>query len=126
MCIHCIHRVIPLNFGDMAMLKLLLTTSVVAACMMSSTAFAERLLVNGSDLNKTVACTNNNISINGKNNTVKLTGKCDKIDIRGNGHNVIFETSEEIEIKGANNKVTGGTSDEISVTVSSFTLAVLE
>lgn len=97
------------------MSKLLLAAGIVTTCLMSSAAFAAPIVIDGSGLNETVACTGNEIDIYGKDNTVKLTGKCDEIDIRGSGHNVTFEQADEIDVKGSNNKVAGGTVEEISV-----------
>lgn len=97
------------------MSKLVIATGIITTCLMSSAAFAAPLVIDGSGLTETVACTGNEVDIYGKNNTVKLTGKCDEIDIRGIGHNVTFEQADEIDVKGNNNKVTGGTVEEVSI-----------
>lgn len=97
------------------MSKLLFATGIVTTCLMSSAAFSAPLIIDGSGLSETVACTGNEIDIYGKNNTVKLSGQCDEIDIRGSGHNVTFEQADEIDVKGSNNKVTGGTVEEVTI-----------
>ncbi|MGU3575958.1 DUF3060 domain-containing protein [Brucellaceae bacterium C25G] len=97
------------------MLKFLLISTALSTSIIGFNAQAKDIIINGIDLKDQLVCTDNDIKVYGKNNTIVITGNCDEIDVRGNGHNITFEKSKEVEIKGANNKVTGGTTKELSI-----------
>jgi hypothetical protein len=62
--------------------------------------------VAGLDARKTIACTDNIVTISGVSNTVVLTGRCDRVDVSGIDNVVTLEAAGAIVVSGLNNPVT--------------------
>ena len=81
-------------------------TRPVDAPTASSPATGGPISVAGLDTRKTVACSDNVVSISGVNNTVVLTGRCGRVDVSGIENVVTVEAAGAIAVSGLNNKVT--------------------
>lgn len=62
--------------------------------------------VAGLDTQKRIACDDSAVSISGVNNTVVLTGRCNRVDVSGIENVVTIDESGAIVVSGLNNKVT--------------------
>jgi hypothetical protein len=62
--------------------------------------------VSGVGEERTVACTDNGVSISGVSNKVVLTGHCGRVDVSGVENTVTIESADAIGVSGLNNHVT--------------------
>ncbi|MGO9382696.1 MAG: DUF3060 domain-containing protein [Mycobacterium sp.] len=64
-----------------------------------------KLSVSGINENRTIACSDNIVSISGISNTVVITGHCTKITVSGVQNSITVDAVDTVEASGFNNKV---------------------
>jgi hypothetical protein len=64
------------------------------------------VIISGIGENKTIACTDNNLTVSGISNTVVVTGHCTSLMVSGMQNTVTVDAADSIEASGFNNKVT--------------------
>ena len=62
--------------------------------------------ISGIEEQSNYACVNDEVTVSGIGNTVKITGRCAKVTVSGQGHQVFIDYSDVIEVSGINNVVT--------------------
>ena len=54
---------------------------------------------------RTLACNDSVVSISGVDNTVVLTGRCNRVDVSGVQNTVTIDDAGSIDVSGLNNRV---------------------
>ncbi|CAM3258703.1 hypothetical protein BST27_25325 [Mycobacterium intermedium] len=63
------------------------------------------LTISGIDLNRTVACNDNVVTVSGISNTVVITGHCASVTVSGTKNTVTVDSADKLDTSGFDNKI---------------------
>lgn len=89
-------------------MKLQHVVIATALVIVSATAFADEITVEGVQMSRDFACDGQDVVVAGQGNTVELTGRCGDIKVVGADHKVRFDEAKSLAVSGMSIKATGG------------------